>query len=177
MEQRRRELHPTVEICESRALLSGGIASPPAVVAMVSHGPARSVRLGATFHGQYQVNGLIPDAGKTYLIAGAGRVHGQGRASVAGSLHSLGFIAQGQAQGDLTVQGARGTVTLHLTGPQQAGFQPLPGEFRFTTTGGTGKYRGLHESGTATLALTLGQSGAPGQPIGGGTFTLVLKAK
>ncbi len=172
MNQRRRGLHPTVEACESRALLSAGIGSPPAIVAMVSHHPARSVRLVGTFQGQYQVNGAIPDVGKTYVIAGSGSVRGHVRASVAGSLHSLGFIAQGEALGDLTLQGARGSVTLHLTGPSQAGFQPLPSQFSFTTTGGTGRYRRIHASGTATLTLTPG-TGQPGEQ---GTFTLVLKA-
>jgi hypothetical protein len=161
-----------VETCESRTLLSAGIGRPPAVVAMVSHHPAGPVRLVGTFQGQYQINGFIPDVGKTYVISGSGSVHGQGRGSVAGSLHSLGFIAQGEAQGDLTLQGARGSVTLHLTGPSQAGFQPLPSQFSFTTTGGTGRYRRLHASGTATLTLTPG-AGLPGEQ---GTFSLELKA-
>src|SRR5262249_46736448 len=154
-----REVHPTVESYESRSLLSGGIGGQAAIMGMVSRGPAHSIRLDGTFEGQYQVNVPNPDVGKAYDITGSGHVRGIRRASITGDLHSLGFIAQGNAQGDLTLKGPRGTLRLHLTGPQQAGFQPLPSQFSFTTSGGTGQYRKIHESGTATLVLTPGQTG------------------
>ncbi len=179
----RREVRLTVESCESRSLLSGGIGGQAAVVGMVSRGSAPSIRLEAGFSGQYQVNSPVPDVGRTYTITGPGIVHmgpahGRGihHASVTGDLHSLGFIAQGNAQGDLTLKGPHGTLALHLTGPQQAGFQPLPSQFRFTTSGGTGRFGKIHESGTAILDLTPGQTGTGGPGSGQGTFTIVLKS-
>jgi hypothetical protein len=175
MRRRRRKLRPCVEPIESRALLSAGIGGASAVGAMVSHGPIRSIRLDGTLDGRYRVNVVAPDVGKTYAITGSGRVHGIGETSVTGAMHSLGFIARGHAQGDVTRGGARGTLSLHLTGViQQSGFQGLPSEFRFSITGGTGIYRRVHENGTATLALTPDPAGAGGLSGGQGAFSLVL---
>lgn len=176
MGRRRREFLPTAEFYESRSLLSGGMAHQAAIVGMVSRGLAHSIRLNGTFSGRYLVNAPNPDVGKAYDITGSGHVRGIHKASITGDLHSLGFIAQGNAQGDLTLKGPHGTLTLHLTGPQQAGLLPLPGQFSFMTSGGTRKYRKIHESGTATLVLTPGQTGTGGPGSGQGTFTLVLKS-
>jgi hypothetical protein len=142
---------------------------------MSGHNPTRSIHLHGTLQGQYQTNAPIPDTGTTYVLQGTGHVGGFGHASVTGNMHSLGFIAQGHAQGDLTVKGAGGTITLHLTAVvQQAGFQPLPSAFSYDITGGTGKYAGAHGSGSATLTSPQGSNGAGGLPSTGGQFTLVL---
>jgi hypothetical protein len=183
MAQRRRELRPSVESFESRALLSTGIGSPSAIGGILPPGPARTIRLDGFFSGPYQVNAPIPDVGRDYLITGSGivgvkrthawRIH---HASITGELHSLGFISHGNAQGDLTLKGPHGTLKVHLTGPQQARFQPLPSQFSFTTSGGTGSYRRIRESGMATLDLTPAQTGTGGPGSGQDTFTLLLKS-
>jgi hypothetical protein len=175
MAQRRREFRPSVESYELRTLLSAGIGGPSAIGGILPPGPARSIHLNGTLYGNYQVSALIPDAGSTYVLSGSGRVHGIGHASVTGEMHSLGFIAEGHAQGDVTLAGPRGTVSLHLTGVmQQGGFQGLPSVFSFSITGGTGKYRRVHESGRATLSLTPAQTSSGALSRGEGTFTLVL---
>ena len=40
---------------------------------------------------------------------------------------------------------------MHLVGPQQPGFSPLPGRFHFVVTGGTGAYSHLQDDGEVTL--------------------------
>jgi hypothetical protein len=152
-----------------------GLAGASTAEAISAHNPTRSIRLHGTLRGQYQTNAPIPDAGTTYVLDGSGHIGGFGRASVTGAMHSLGFIAQGHAQGDLTLKGAGGTITLHLTAlVQQAGFQPLPSAFSYDITGGTGRYAGAHGAGSATLTLAPGQNGAGSLPNTGGQFTLVL---
>lgn len=177
MADRRRKLRPVVEPIESRALLSAGLAGATVGRALVSHSPSVSLHLHGTLRGQFQTNVLIPDAGTTYVIEGAGHVGGFGHASVSGEMHSLGFVIHGHAQGDITLKRAGGTITLHLTSlVQQAGFQPLPGVFSFGITGGTGKYKGAHGTGSATLTLTAGPISL-NPPTEQGHFTLVLTPK
>jgi hypothetical protein len=152
-----------------------GFAGAATAEAISSHHPIRSIRLNGILHGHYGANAPIPDTGTTYVINGAGHVGGFGQASVTGEMHSLGFIAQGHAQGDISLKKAGGTITLHLTGlVQQAGFQPLPSVFSYGITGGTGKYKGAHGVGSATLTLTPSQNGTGGLPSTGGQFTLIL---
>jgi hypothetical protein len=175
MGQRRREIRPVVEAIESRALLSTGIGGASAFGANVSHSTTGSIRLHGTVHGQYLSQSRIPDVGTTYQLTGAGHVGGLGHASVTGEMHSLGFIAQGRAQGDLTLKRAGGTITLHLTAlEQQAEFQALPSGFSYEITGGTGRFKAAHGTGTANLTLVPGQGVAGGFPSGQGQFTLVL---
>jgi hypothetical protein len=177
MGDRRRKIRPVVEPIESRALLSAGLAGATTGRALIRHSPSASIHLNGTLRGQFQVNVSIPDTGKTYVIKGAGHVGGFGQASVSGDMHSLGFIAQGHAKGDITLKTAGGTVTLHLTSlVQQAGFQPLPNVFSFGIIGGTGKYMGAHGIGSATVTLVPGPI-STGSPTEQGQFTLVLTPK
>jgi hypothetical protein len=163
-----------LEAIEPRALLSGGIVGLPGATILPS-GPAPFIRLDGTLRGHYHVNPAIPDVGTTYVANGSGHVHGVGHAFVTGKLHSIGFIAEGQAQGNLYLAGANGTITLHLTGvEQQGGPKALPDVFHFTVTGGTGKYHGVEDTGTAIYVGVPVQNAARAHAVGHGRFVLVL---
>jgi hypothetical protein len=175
MGYRHRGRNPQLEAIEPRALLSGGIGGLPAAAAGLPPGPAPFLRLDGTLGGHYHVNPSIPDVGTTYVANGSGHVHGVGHAFVTGKLHSIGFIAEGHAQGDLYLAGANGTITLHLTGVEQhGGPQGLPDVFQFSVTGGTGKYSGVEDTGTAIYVGIPAPTAAGAQAAGHGRFVLVL---
>ncbi len=117
MDRCHRSLQPQVESFEPRALLSAGIGG----MANVGRGSTRFISLKGTFHGHYVVVSSFPDAGTRYSASGSGRLNDLGRASLKGTLTSTGFIAQGVAQGDVTLARPRGKITLHLTGVPQFG--------------------------------------------------------
>jgi hypothetical protein len=175
MGERRHVLRPVMESCESRAMLSGGFVSAPAAHPAATSPIERAVKLDGILRGNYKQPFEIPDVGSTFDFTGSGQVKGFGHAFVTGQLHSIGFIAQGHAQGTVRLSGVHGTLTLSLTGPvQQGGPAGLPDHFVFKTVGGTGKYRKVSDTGTASLVTIPGS--ATGQSMGGlgGTFTLRL---
>jgi hypothetical protein len=108
----------------------------------------------------------IPDLGPAFSVQGKGKLGGLDEFTVTGFLHGTGFVAKGQATGELTLTNAHGTIKLKLEGPQQPGFAPLPGRFSFTVTGGTGAYKNLHDDGEVSLHLH--------QQGGATTFRLVF---
>lgn len=166
----RRDIHavrPAVEEVERRALLSGGMHHPHPVAA----GPVM-IQLDGTIRGHYHALAVAPDVGPTFAASGNGHVQGIGRTHATAEVHGTGFIHSGQSQGDATLKGPHGKVTIHLTGvPFQGGFHGVPTVFAFSITGGTGKYRNVHENGSATLAIMPAQGGTS---VSHGTFSLTL---
>jgi hypothetical protein len=143
---------PRVEELEPRSTPSATTVFPlstgPAATGHIAHPPATGL-LG----GNYTSPLAIPDAGKAYTLTGTGFVAGLGKVSVSGSLSALGFTSSGHAGGTLTLSNPHGTLTFALTGPLQPGFSPLPTRFWSAITGGTGRYKNLRGTGTATLHL------------------------
>jgi hypothetical protein len=145
---------PRVEELELRCTptaIGAGIPTLPALLAVpghVTHPPATGLLTGS-----YNAPIPIPDAGKTYTLTGTGLVAGLGKVSVTGSLHTLGFTPSGRAGGTLTLSNQHGTLTFALTGPLQPGFLGLSSQFTSAITGGTGRYKNLRGTGTATLQL------------------------
>jgi hypothetical protein len=177
MQKAGRRLRPELENCEARTLLSAGLGSPSTVadVARTSRG---FVELQGRFHGQYVVASPNPDVGVTFDTSGSGHLRGVGHAGLKGAMRSIGFIAQGMAQGDVTLVRPGGTITIHLTGPvQMGGPTRLPSVFSAGVTGATGKYRGLHGTGSATLKLVPGDRSSGGAGGSAGTFTLVFSPR
>jgi hypothetical protein len=70
-----------------------------------------------------------------------------------GALQSTGNIASGQANGNITITDPRGSITLHLVGPTQGAFAPLPVSFNFTVVSATGAFKGFQINGAVHLAL------------------------
>jgi hypothetical protein len=175
MRERRHSLRPLVESFESRAMLSGGIAAAPVAAAVAADTTIRTIDLNGTFRGHYHVNFSVPDVGMTFVTNGSGHVSGVGHAFVTGKIHTIGFIAQGHAQGDLFLAGANGTINLHLTGPEQDnGPKGLPDVFSFSIVGGTGKYTNVQGHGVATLVTIPSHDQTNPQAPEHGKFTLVL---
>jgi hypothetical protein len=120
--------------------------------------------------GAYTSTMALPDTGTSYNLQGFGRFGTVGLASVSGDIHGVGFILHGHATGMLTFTNAKGSVTVSLTGPEQASFSPLPQQFQYQVTSGTGAYQNLHDQGTLHLQL-VGSTATPGSP-GHGVFTI-----
>jgi len=119
------------------------------------------VRLNGQFSGSFSAH-TFPDVGTSYALSGQGQVQPLGLTNVTGDLNSLGFISQGHAGGTLTLSNSKGTLTLELTGPLQSGFSPLPDQFDYEITAGTGAYVNATGRGTAFLNL----SGSPRFDLG-----------
>jgi hypothetical protein len=131
-----------------------GLLPLVATMAATPSSTASRVFLNGMMSGLYSAEQQVPDIGTSYHVITSGRFIHNGKAAVDGDLHSLGFIARGQAGGTLTAITPHGALTLELTGPTQPGFSPLPTHFQFTITGGTGRYHHAQGSGTVDVALT-----------------------
>lgn len=166
---------PRLESVEPRTLLSTGMGGLPAIEMAPPSGGTAFIHLDGTLRGHYRANSPIPDVGTTDVIRGSGHVSRVHHAFVTGTLHSIGFIAAGQAQGDIFLAGTRGTIALHLVGPlQRGGPQGLPDVFQFSVSGGTGKYKGVVDTGTAVYVGIPSPSASSRPGMQHGHFTLVL---
>jgi hypothetical protein len=169
----RRHIALRVEFLEGMTLLSGSAATVTAIaVPIISKEPLIPLKpqppAMATFHGKvqgtYVSTDRIPDVGRSWTVSAKGKLSGLGETTVAGTLHSTGFILQGHAGGTLTLKDARGSMTLTLTGPPQSGFSGLPAKFSFVVTKATGHDRGqLNHTGTVAVSLIPGAA-ASGSP-------------
>jgi hypothetical protein len=111
--------------------------------------------LDGTLAGGYAVGAGSRDAGFRFDLAGIGDLAGVGESLFFGELHSLGLVRSGHAAGVVTLENSHGTIRLTLEGVRaQGAFAPLPQQFHFTVTSGTGAYSHSHASGTALLHLT-----------------------
>ena len=187
--QRKRRLQ--FEVMESREVLSASLAgaslASPVLVSLPSipippphEPPVQLVVLQGLLSGSYSAH-TFPDVGTTYDLSGKGQVRPFGPMDVTGTLHSLGFIQQGHAGGTLTLSDSQGTLTLQLTGPLQRGFSPLPNQFAFEITGGTGAFANATGGGTAFLQLVAdpidvldGPAATPNLLVQAGNFDLDL---
>ena len=130
-------------------------------------------------NGTYLGNSLVVDAGAFYTLNGTATLVKMGDVTVAGSLQGLGLIASGHATGTLTFTNKNGSVTLDLKGPQQNGFAPLPGDWKYqviAATGGYEKLKGEHGSLQLTFTAELVPGPADGIfPRPQGTFKLAIE--
>jgi len=107
-------------------------------------------------HGAFMREIANPDTGSAFQLSGVGYFTGLRNVTIEGALHSVGFIAQGRAAGALTLTNARGSVTLALTGPLQAGFAPLPCVYQYHVVTATAAYSNWKADGTLTLHAASG---------------------
>jgi hypothetical protein len=151
--RRTRRTQPGLETLEGRAVLSTAHPGAAVVPAAVVRG-AEYLFLNGQAHGTTRNVPTNPDAGATLALEGSGRISPLGQVRLSGALHGTGFIRQGHAGGTVQLTNARGSATLSLVGPTQAGFTPpRPGTYSFTVEGGTGAY--AHALGTGTVDLAL----------------------
>jgi hypothetical protein len=114
------------------------------------------------------------DQGLDYEFLGNGSIGVLGHADVTGSLHSLGNITEGQARRLIVLSTPKGSLTLHLTGPEQKGFAKLPDRFTFKITNSSDKYLG--DAGTGTVVFVRDPAGTNASQEHG-TFTMVFASQ
>ena len=174
-----RRTRPQLEVLESMTLLSAltpalvhSGAGGPILAATTTTGTTTQVSLNGKLTGDYHVAGKVnPDTGLDYVFSGNGSVSPLGHTHVTGNLHSLGNVAEGQAKGLIVLSTPYGSLTLHLTGPEQKGLAKLPDEFTFKITNSSGKYLG--DQGTGTVVFVPDPAGTSASPEHG-TFTMVF---
>jgi hypothetical protein len=165
-----RKIRPSVDGLEPKTLLSAGVAGPQGVISIDGHPSNRHhPGLSGQISGTYQSTISNPDVGQGQTLSGTGQVTSLGHVSATATLHQTGFIRTGEASGTLTLQGAHGSATLNLVGPQQSGFSQLPATFQFTVASSAGTLQSLATRGTITLHETAGST------TGEGTFTLTIR--
>jgi hypothetical protein len=152
--------------------------APPAETAAVTHHHHHHHHaLEGKGHGEYTNDWIQSGAGVTYHLRGCAELGAMARVQVQGCVHSVGFLAQGRAGGELTFSNDFGSVTIELEGPLQPGFSPLPHSFHYHVVQATGAYGSLKDQGTLQLTL---QAAPPPFPGAGyylphqGTFALSL---
>jgi hypothetical protein len=164
--RRTRRVQLGLEPLEGRAVLSAMHPGAAIHSAALVQG-TQYLFLNGTIHGTTRNVPANPDTGATLALEGSGRLSALGQVHLSGTLHGTGFIQQGQAGGTIRLTNARGSVTLSLVGPTQAGASaPQPGTYAFTVESGTGAYERALGTGTVDLAfrgrsLTLTFHGAP----------------
>jgi hypothetical protein len=154
---------------------SAALQGPAAIVATAS--PSHETDLNSTATGTYNAHIANPDTGKIYNFSGSGHVTPLGHVGLTGNVHTLGFIARGNAGGPLFLSNSRGTLTLTLTGPVQNGLAPIPDHFSFNITNASGRFRGATGSGVVVLVLDPSKTSPtakPGLSIEHGHFTMIF---
>lgn len=175
--RRPKSKRPQVEALESKLLLATYAPAAPVGVAAVvgSEMALRRISLDGTVRGIYQ-QAVIGNSGTTLTLTGSGQVSPLGRTDVAGALRITGS-ALAHAEGELTLSGQQGTLTLDVTGPSSGGVAPLSShltfDLTFVITGGTGQFRGATGSGRISLTLLPSRGGAS---TAGGQFVMSFAA-
>jgi hypothetical protein len=108
--------------------------------------------------------------GPIYQLTGSGNFLDLTNATISGDVFGVGSSSS-RALGFLTFTNSQGSVTIGLTGPEQAGYSALPGTFSYSVEDGTGAYASLKGSGS--LTLNLGPPSQVGRAFGG-EFTLTI---
>jgi len=170
---------PQLEVLESMTLLSAfspALTHPggPILIAAAATGTTTTVSLNGTLRGDYHVAGRVnADKGLDYVFSGNGSIGALGHLNVhvTGNLHSLGNVATGHAHGLIVLSTPKGSLTLHVTGPEQRGFAKLPDHFAFKITNSSGKYLG--DTGTGTVVFVRDPAGTSATTEHG-TFTMVF---
>ena len=155
-----------LDALETRTFLSVG--SVPAVTGD-RHGTLMAIHVGIAatpsaapsvlsqhfkLSGHYSLGHGVPDVGATYAFTGAGKSASLGPVDMTGSIQLPGFIATGQATGQLTLSSARGTLTLTVSGSSQKGFGTMPRALTYSISGGTGAYSTATGTGQITVTLS-----------------------
>jgi hypothetical protein len=161
-----------VEELDGRIVPSVSPMSPPLSLVVKSLSAPQHA-LAGTGTGSYATGSGLPDVGTSYRLQGSGTFAGLGPVTISGSVHTPGFIANGQAGGTLKFSKGHASVTVQLTGLTRPGSSSTSLWFHYQVTGGTKGFRRVTDQGT----LRLDFSAAP--PVLGhglfsqhGTFTL-----
>jgi hypothetical protein len=127
--------------------VSGTTQSPPPP-------PATSLPLYGTLTGSYSTVSAGGGQGTRFNLTASGFLVRLAQTAASGSLTSTGSLASSSAKGVLTLRDSSGTVTLSVVAPPQGPHAPLPTQFHYSVTSGTGAFSSLHSSGTLVVHLT-----------------------
>lgn len=170
--RKRTALRPAVDALECRLALSQ-MTQLPTTGGLPDGGNVEMTTLAASATISKSISGKLvgnvsqslghtigmPDVGHKFTLTGSGHVKTLGMVQVKGSVGATGFIQNGKSTGELTLTNSKGTLTLGLTGPPQAGFSSLPSTYQFAVTGGTGAYSSTSGQGTLTATWKPSASG------------------
>ena len=151
---RRRQIGYVSEILECRLVPTSLVSiQQPAAVAPAEPPLLNQIHhVFGTFQGTYSTPSFFGiDAGMTNTFQGQGNLPLLGKVQFQGTLQSLGNIAFGQANGEITLSSSQGSLTLELVGPVQKSFAPLPQDFQFSVVSGTGAFTSVQMTGTIHL--------------------------
>jgi hypothetical protein len=140
---------------------TGALTSTPQPAVSPLSGQGTGTYTNPAVPGALTVDGLT-----TYNFKGTANLAGMGQVHVTGTIHSVGFVITGQATGFLTFSNSRGSVTIALTGPLQAGFSALPTTFSYHVVAHTGAFAHLSAQGTLGLLVVPQTFNYVAQPLG-----------
>ncbi|HEX3146464.1 MAG TPA: hypothetical protein VHR66_00075 [Gemmataceae bacterium] len=123
--------------------------------------------------GNYSSNMGNPDTGVTHALHGTAHLQGMGDVKVDGDIHGPGFIKSDVFHGTMTFKNGRGSVKLELTSFRPAGPARLPNWYRYKIVQATGAFKGMQDTGSLRVDVTLFPSFAAG-PSQSGTFRLAI---
>jgi hypothetical protein len=180
-------------IAATAAAHHGDVArDPPDLVTDAATIRTRRVALSGEAEGFYASTQGTPDAGTEYLVNATGTITGVGAAAISGSFRIPWLIHGRRSSGALTIVGSPGTLKLRLKatgagvanvsmdggdriGPGAAIGRASPSissipiillnDFRYTITGGTGRFAHARGSGTVLITTTPGPTGPTGPGI------------
>jgi hypothetical protein len=151
----------TLDHLEDRALFSvaaphalGPISASPVAITAPLLEPAATTTtpLTGTFNvaGKYTQPLANPDTGTHYIFNGTGNKKNLGNFTLTGDVQGPGLIANGHANGYLTITTSKGKIILKVQGPPQTpGFPP---SLFFRIVNGTGSY--AHAAGKGHIAIS-----------------------
>jgi hypothetical protein len=131
---------------------AAGVA--PVVAGVIATASLSNHPLHGSGTGTYHTPKITIDAGTSFSVTGRANLGALGSFTVAGEVHGVGMIAEGRAMGDLVLSDSRGTITLHLHGPIQEAFEPVPHSLVYTVAKGTGAFQHLSGYGSLEIQLT-----------------------
>ena len=143
------------------------ISLPPVGVVQMAH------PLTGRGSGDYMSKRGNPDTGVTHALTGTAKLQGPGTVKVTGTIQAPGFINSSTFTGRLNFQDAKGKVTVELTSFRPAGPAGLPVWYRYHIVSATGAFKGMHDTGSLRLDVTLFPSLAAG-PSQAGTFRVTI---
>ncbi len=170
-----------LESLDARLAPSSALAAMPAaeVSALARQSFEGQSRLKGVISGHFQSNGAsAADAPDKYTLSHAsGSIQykdshlGLTRSThLKGAVYGTGFSFKGHSVGSIVLRSAAGKVTLDLTGPEQAGFQPPASQFHYVIRKGSGTGSLADASGSGTVKLELLTTSKP-DSLASGRFT------
>jgi hypothetical protein len=168
----RRKARLSVEALGERVVPSAAkpvepVSLPPVSIVKATH------PLTGRGTGDYHSKRVNPDTGTTHTLAGTAHLQGMGDVKVAGTIHGPGFINSQTFTGTLTFRNAKGRVTVAVTSFRPAGPAGLPVWYRYQVVQATGTYKGMKDTGSLRVDVTLFPSFAAG-PDQAGTFRVTI---